>query len=64
MSNELLTTQNAASMLGVSPSRVRQLVREGRLVAQKMGRDLLISRTVVEAFAVVPRRRTGRPKNN
>jgi excisionase family DNA binding protein len=62
--DDLLTTQNAALKLGVSPSRVRQLVREGRLIAQKMGRDLLISRATVEAFALLPRRRTGRPKNN
>jgi excisionase family DNA binding protein len=35
--DELLTTQQAAERLGLTDSRVRQLVLEGRLPAQKFG---------------------------
>lgn len=35
----LLTTKKAASMLGVSDARVRQMVRSGQLAAKKQGRD-------------------------
>jgi excisionase family DNA binding protein len=37
------TTNEAASELGVTPSRVRQMILEGKLKAKKIGRDLLIS---------------------
>ncbi len=50
MAKETLTTNEAAAALGVSPPRVRQLVKEGLLVAEKFGRDLAISAaTVAEA---------------
>lgn len=37
-----LTTRQAAERLGVSDSRIRQLILEGKLVAVKAGRDWLI----------------------
>jgi excisionase family DNA binding protein len=53
-----LTTAQAARELGVSPSRVRQLVLAGRLRATKLGRDLLIDPRDLDA---VRDRRPGRP---
>ncbi|MCX7069244.1 MAG: helix-turn-helix domain-containing protein [Methylococcales bacterium] len=61
MSETLLTTTQAAEFLGVSSSRIRQLILEDRLPAIKMGRDQLIKKGDLEKFSVLPRQRTGRP---
>ena len=42
MSKSLLTTQQAATKLGVNDSRVRQLIRAGELKAQQFGRAYLL----------------------
>ena len=59
-----ISTAEAAKILGVTPSRVRQLIIEGRLEATKIGRDQLLDKKNVESFALQPRERTGRPKSN
>lgn len=56
--NKGLTTNEAAERLGVSPARVRRLVLDGRLPAEKFGRDLVIYEADVVAFE---RRKAGRP---
>ena len=56
-----LTTGQAAQLLRVSASRVRQFVSVGRLHAIKKGRDLLIPIDEVSRFSRLPRKRTGRP---
>lgn len=56
-----LTTQQAAERLGVTVSRVRQLVLEGRLPAEKFGRDLVIKESDLKR---VEDRRPGRPPKN
>ena len=38
----LVTTKEAAQILGVTPVRVRQLIKEKRLAAEKHGRDHLL----------------------
>jgi excisionase family DNA binding protein len=48
-----------AERLGVTPQRVRALVRAGRLPAEKFGRDLLIHE---EDLKLVKDRKPGRPK--
>lgn len=53
-----LTTQQAAAKLGVTVSRVRQLVLNGRLPAEKFGRDLVIKESDLK---LVEDRRPGRP---
>lgn len=58
---ELLNTATAAEKLNVSAIRVRQLIREGRLPAQKVGRDYIIQE---KDLALVADRQTGRPANN
>ncbi len=54
-----LTTKEAAAALGISPSRVRQLIKAGRLPATLVaGRDWLINETDLAKVAV---RKPGRP---
>jgi excisionase family DNA binding protein len=54
----LLSTAQAAVILGVNDSRVRQLVREGKLPAQQIGRAYLIDES---DLALVADRKPGRP---
>ena len=56
---KLLTAKQAAQILGVDDSRVRVLIREGRLPAQKVGRDWVILEPDLE---LVKDRKPGRPK--
>lgn len=61
MSDELLTTVQAAERLGINRTRVGVLIREGRLPALRVGRDWLLKAVDVEAFAKLPRT-NGYPK--
>jgi excisionase family DNA binding protein len=56
--DELLTTQQVAERLGVTASRVRQMVADGALPATRMGRDNFIK---VEDLKLVADRKPGRP---
>ncbi len=53
-----LTTRQAAERLGVTDSRIRHLVLEGRLPAEKFGRDLVIRE---HDLRLVEDRKVGRP---
>jgi excisionase family DNA binding protein len=53
-----LTTSQAAAKLGLSISRIQQFIREGRLPAEKVGRDWLIRE---EDLKLVENRKPGRP---
>jgi len=46
----LMTTKEAAQILGVTPVRVRQLIKDRRLVAEKRGRDHLLEDREVDRF--------------
>lgn len=48
MAKETFTTTEAAEALGVTVGRVRQLVLDGTLKAEKFGRDLLITAEALE----------------
>jgi excisionase family DNA binding protein len=57
-----LTIEECAVRLSVSPERVRQFVREGRLKAERIGaRLLVVLESELKAFQKLPRERTGRP---
>lgn len=56
-----LTTEEAAERLGVSASRIRQLISEERIKTSKFGRDHLIQDDEVEYFAKKGRKKRGRP---
>lgn len=55
----VLTTKQASEILKISPLRVRQLIRKGRLPAIKFGRDWIISK---DDLGKVANRKPGRPK--
>ncbi|HYF48883.1 MAG TPA: helix-turn-helix domain-containing protein [Planctomycetota bacterium] len=55
---KLLTTEQAAERLGVSPQRVRMLIKEERLPATRLGRDWLVNEKDLKLVAV---RKPGRP---
>jgi excisionase family DNA binding protein len=56
---KLLTTKEAAARLGISVMRVQQLIWEGRLPAEKMGRDYFIKE---DDLKLVAERKPGRPR--
>jgi len=56
------TTVHAAQLLGVTPSRVRQLICEGRLKSEKYGRDHLIKEEELQKFIKTDKKKRGRPE--
>lgn len=54
----LITTNEAATRLGVSARRVQAMIKAGRLPAQKVGRDWLIKE---KDLKLVEDRKPGRP---
>ena len=58
---ESITTTEAAELLGVSQSRVRQLILSGQLKAKKSGRDNMVSLASVDELLAKPRP-VGRPR--
>ncbi len=59
MNERILTTPEAAQVLGVSAERVRQLIKAGRLPSQQFGRDHVINEA---DLTLVSDRKPGRPK--
>lgn len=57
--SKLLTTAQAAKLIGVAPSRIRRLILDGRLKAEKPGHDWLIKPADLARLKINP---TGRPK--
>jgi excisionase family DNA binding protein len=58
---KLLTTKEAAERLGVSVTRVQQLILAKRLPAEKMGRDYFIQE---DDLKLVADRKRGRPRKD
>ncbi|MDQ1557543.1 MAG: Helix-turn-helix domain [Pyrinomonadaceae bacterium] len=58
MSMKLLTTSEVAARLGVTIKRVQAMIRDGRLPAEKMGRDYFIKE---DDLKLVADRKPGRP---
>ena len=54
----LLTTPEVAARLGVTVTRVQQMIVAGRLPAEKMGRDYFVRE---EDLKLVENRKPGRP---
>ena len=57
---ELVGVTGAAEELNLSTNRVRQLIKKGRLPAQRIGREYAITREDLEAFKLIDRP-VGRP---
>jgi site-specific DNA-methyltransferase (cytosine-N4-specific) len=62
--SKYFTTEDAAQYLGVTPSRVRQLILNKRIESEKVGRDHLIREATLEYFAEHGKRKRGRPKKD
>ena len=70
MTSLLVTTEEAAKLLSVSPKVIRRLVHEGKLDAQRFGGQrgpFRIQRASIEKLAGIepeakPRRRKGEPR--
>jgi excisionase family DNA binding protein len=61
MKNAMLTTQEAAERLGVSRRRINDFIKDGRLPAQRHGRDYIIQEKDLDR---VEERRPGRPRKS
>ena len=55
----LLTTKEVAARLGVTIQRVQALIQDGRLPAEKLGRDYVIKE---QDLKLVADRKPGRPR--
>lgn len=52
----LISVAEAARIIGVTPGRVRQLIDEGRIVAEPVGeRSLVVDRKSAQKYADSPR---------
>jgi excisionase family DNA binding protein len=59
----MLTITDAAARLGIDPSRVRLLVRQGRIPASRFGRAWMIAEADLLAYQPRPQGKPGhRPK--
>lgn len=58
---DLLTTKEVAKLLGVSMRQVQALITNGRLPAQKFGRDYFIKE---KDLKLVENRKVGRPRKD
>lgn len=56
-----LTTTEAGRLLGVTATRVRQFIAAGRIRADRIGRDYVLTKGDVRRFAKTPRLRRGPP---
>ncbi len=56
-----MTTGEAAVELGISERRVRALITDGRLKAERIGRDWIITERALDA---VRERKPGRPRKD
>jgi excisionase family DNA binding protein len=61
MSLKLLNTKDAAKKLGISPRRVRELIDDGTLTAQRVGREWVIEESALAGVVVYGVK--GRPSN-
>lgn len=66
MTKRVLTTQQVAEMLGISPGAVRQKVYRGQLPARKLGERIIFLSDELEKFledlpTVVPERWQKKP---
>jgi excisionase family DNA binding protein len=61
VSRELITTTEAADIIGIEPSSVRKLISAGSLpTVRRVGQIYLLDRDVVQEFATTRHRRTAR----
>lgn len=54
--DKYVTTAQAAEIIGCVDSRVRQLLREGTIAGERVGRDWLVLRKSAEMYAKTERK--------
>jgi excisionase family DNA binding protein len=59
--SDLLTVADTARLLNLSESGVKKMIAEGRLPAQKVGRDWVIEAAALPAAILLPRGRPRKP---
>lgn len=59
-----LTTEQVAGILGITPVRVRQLVRKGKLNAVRLSDTYFFTPAEIERFKATPKEKGGRPKKS
>lgn len=59
----MLSTKQAASQLGITQQLVRRYCEQGRIKAEKVGRDWVMTQAALDSFSRKPRK-TGRPKRD
>lgn len=57
----MLTTTQAATVLGLEPRTVSKFIRRGVLKAEKFGRDWMIAEAEIERYQS-ERKKAGRPR--
>lgn len=65
--SEWITTAQAAKMLGVTMSRIRQMIMDNQIASKppiKGRRDNLVSRKTITALSKKERKSTGRPEGS
>ncbi len=60
---DYLTTIEAAKRLNVDPSRIRRMILDGVIIAEKFGRDNVISEVEMKRIEKLDRK-PGRPKKS
>jgi excisionase family DNA binding protein len=61
MNGELLSTKEAAEILGVAQETVSRLIRKGKLEGQKLGGFFVVTRASVESYVLAV---NGKGKND
>jgi len=59
INRDLITTVEAAQILGLDPSAIRHRIRKGKLKAERVGRDHLVSRRTIEAEKAARKEKAG-----
>ena len=59
-----ISSQDAATIIRVNDSRVRQLLKAGILTGKKFGTVWLVSKRSAEKYALTNRKRGPKPKNS
>ena len=63
LSSQFYNTLQAAEILAVTPSRIRQLINDKMINAKKIGRDHIILNSEIKKYIASPKKNRGRPSN-
>jgi len=64
MTDDWITTDEAAEIIGVSSHQVRHLLRSDTLRGKRFGRSWMVERRSAEAYAALERKPGPKPQSN